>query len=573
MLPGNHHSGYSARITLENAITINGTVKPATDRVDLRLRSENLLQIGRTGTITTKPTADGTDGADIHLYSGGVAINGGIIDASGSDATVADGLAINKGTINPSTPAIAVDGGAAGGVNFEADTFLYNTGTILAKGGAGTTGIGGKGRHIHLYAYAASLFNSGTIDNSGGNGGTTGGNGGYNIRLSGGDDYIGSVIVSGSVRSNGGNGGTTGGNGGGYGGYYGGIYFYNEGGKLWSNATISAKGGSSTAAAGGNGGDFDLYSAYADAYHSYEVETKGIKLSGDIDLSGGNGATGGGYGGELYFDNSYSDYGPLPSPAAQMVGFASLTMNGGAGVIGGYGGYYDITTASYEISDGDVYVPVGSIVNQVPVTAKGGAGSMIDPLGKGGHGGSIDFDSNNYYSLATTITTSNSGAINIPGGEGNVGGWGGLVYMFGYGKLTNSGAIIANGGNGTIAGGHGSTNGGDPGIMLLSSYDIENTGAINAEGGTGTTGNGAGYHGEGGGVYVYAGGQTRNSARIIAAGGAGTTSGGDGGTIDLFSEMLSTSNSGYLSALKGIGGTTAVDGWIKIDLVNVGPVI
>jgi len=531
-LPANY--GYSY-ISLSKTVTINGTVTTA-GGISLYLYS-NLLQIGTTGTVTTKPATAGTDGGYIYLY-GEVAINQGTIDSSGSAGILT-----------------SVAGGAGGGVDFEADSFLYNTGSILAKGGASTLDAGGKGRHIHLFAYYASVFNSGAIDNSGGNGATSGGNAGWNIRLNGGSQgYVGSLIIGGSLLSNGGTGGT--GNGG-HGGY---INFDDNGGKLWSNATINLLGGSSTEAVGGYGGSIDMYSDYGsdEGYGNY-VESQGIKLGGNIDLSGGNGTNGGGSGGTLDIENSYSDYGLLPSPAVEMVGYASITMDGGTGVNGGSGGSYEIYTDSYWTGDDYIEVPVGSIVNEVPVSAKGGAGST----GSGGSGGYVEFDCDNDSSLATTIITSNSGAIDISGGAGATdGGYGGWVYMYGYGKLTNSGAINAKGGAGATGSGG---SGADDNIELYSSYDIENTGAIDASGGSGVTGGaGSGY------VAMYAGGQTRNSAAINAAGGAGTTTGGNGGDIDLFSEMTATSNSGSLSVVGGTGGTPTY-GSIYLDWVDVTP--
>ena len=106
----------SAQIAVDQTVTINGTVKTA-EMVDISISAGkySLLEIGRTGTVTTKPTTAGIDGGYIYLYSGAVAINRGTIDSSGSDVTMADGAAITKGTINPS--GIAVDGGAGGGVN------------------------------------------------------------------------------------------------------------------------------------------------------------------------------------------------------------------------------------------------------------------------------------------------------------------------------------------------------------------------------------------------------------------------------------------------------------------------
>ena len=545
--------------------------------------SNSLLQIGATGLVTTKQTAAGLDGAYIYLYSGEIAINRGTIDSSGSS----NSTALPAGPLATVAPAATnINGGAGGGVDFEAGTYLYNTGAIWAKGGASTYGTGGKGRHIHVFAYNSDLNNSGAIDNSGGNGGYRGGDGGYNIRLYGGgssdfgDVGGGNLIVTGSVLSNGGNGGT------GNGGYGGEIYFDNYGGKIWSNATINIKGGSSTAANGGAGGGFKLDGDYHDG--EPPVENNGIKLGGTIDLSGGSGATGGGQGGELYFNNGASGNGLLPSPAVEMVGFASLQMDGGSGVIGGNGGGMEIYTGVYEIDDifgSNPTAPViALILNQVPVYARGGAGNT-----QGGDGGWFLLSSVSMLTgdaiVSTSFTTTNLAAIDVAGGTGETGGLGGNAFLLGYGTVVNTGSINAKGGVGTITGGNGggygtgvfpfggainakggvSPTGGAPpiGVFLWSKFDIENTGAIDASGGKG--GDNGGY---GGTVEMLCEGQVRTNAVINAVGGAGAL-GGDGGFIDLSSYSWITRlvhtefNPAQLFVTGGaVGG---VDGEIAID--------
>jgi len=64
-LPANF-VGYS-QIYLDKTVTINGTVTTA-GGIQLYLYSDSLLQIGTTGTVTTKPATAGTDGAYIYLY-------------------------------------------------------------------------------------------------------------------------------------------------------------------------------------------------------------------------------------------------------------------------------------------------------------------------------------------------------------------------------------------------------------------------------------------------------------------------------------------------------------------------
>jgi hypothetical protein len=560
-LAGEYGGGTSsAQISLSNTVTINGTVNAAAAGVQLSLVAQgNLLQIGSSGLVTTKSSTAGTDGSYIYLYSDGVAINQGTIDTSGNSATAA-----------------ATDGSNGGGVDFEADTYLYNTGSILARGGASTSGNGGKGRHIHLYAYGADLNSSGTIDNSGGKGALAGGNGGYNIKLYGGADYnssggAGNLIVGGSVLSNGGNGGT------GNGGYGGHIDCESYGGKLWSNPTVSLNGGSSTAAIGGDGGEYDLYGApYLEGENG--AESNGIILSGSINLSGGNGATGGGNGGYLYFENDLDygyqgvAYGMLPSPAAAIVGISSLTMNGGSGDTGGRGGFYSIFNFPYYSWNMDAFVFGGLMLNQVPVSATGGAGTTT-----GGAGGAVwfnapyifsDFDIIYEYfgpfderiSISTSATTGNLADIDVSGGTGASGGEGGVAWMAGLGTLTNTGAINANAGAGTASGGNGYES---PwgGVAFVSLFNVVNSGNITASGG-----NGGATGGYGGGVYLKAGGQTQNSATIAATGGNGTTTGGAGGEIYMDSYDLgpTIANLSGLSVAGGTGPTPGTNGTINI---------
>jgi hypothetical protein len=563
-LAGEYGGGTSsAQISLSNTVTINGTVNAAAAGVQLSIAAQgNLLQIGLNGLVTTKSSTAGTDGSYISLYSAGVAINQGTIDTSGNSATAA-----------------ATDGSNGGGVDFEADTYLYNTGSILARGGASKSGNGGKGRHIHLYAYSADLNSSGTIDNSGGNGALAGGNGGYNIKLYGGADYyygsynsggVGNLIVGGSVLSNGGNGGTGNGGSGGY------IDFESYGGKLWSNPIVSLTGGSSTAAIGGGGGNYYLYGEpYSEGPSG--AESNGIKLSGGINLSGGNGAIGGGNGGYLSFEN-YLDYdgyegdayGLLPSPTAAIVGISSLTMNGGTGDTGGMGGFYYIFSFPYYSENMDTAVFGGLMLNQVPVSATGGAGTTT-----GGAGGAVWFNApyifsdfeilyeffGPYVNLSTSPTTNNLADINVSGGTGATGGEGGVAWMAAYGTLVNTGAINANAGAGTASGGNAFDEAPWGSVAFLSLFDVVNSGNITASGG-----NGGATGGYGGGVYLSAGGQTQNSATIAATGGNGTTTGGNGGGIFMDSYELgpTIANLPGLSVTGGTGPTPGTNGTITI---------
>jgi len=564
-LPANFY-GTQTQISLTNAIVINGTVKPLLDGVSLDIRSTDgtagLIQIGTVGVVTTKSATASTNGAGIYLYSAGVTINAGTIDASGSDGTTENG------------------GNAAYSIYFKGATGGYNTGYILGKGGSSTAGAGGSGSYVYLYAYTGTLFNSGIIDNSGGTGATTGGARGYDLQLIAGYNdmtYIetsGSVFASGSLTSNSGNSGT--GVGGGGSGYGGNIYLESYGGKTWSNATISSKGGNSIASSGGGGGGLNI-EAYdsngSGGYGGAFVASEGIQLGGNIDLSGGNGATGGGSGGNASFQVgsgaeialSYM----MTGPSIWLKGFKNISLNGGAGTTaGGSGGGMMVASIPLWMIDVVGYAgraPCGAIFNQVPISVRGGDADTT--TGTGGQGGSMIFTHLMAMSFPPSTTISNSGDLDVSGGVGNIGGNSGFLAVASIGELTNSGTITARGGAGTTTGGNGAT----PtqisqtstfpvGVYLWAAGDITNSGVINASGGTATT-----TGGNGGEIALEAGGKIRNSASIAVAGGAATTTGGNGGRIFLTSETPPTSNSGTLSVTGGTGATPGTNGSTSID--------
>lgn len=533
-LPANWTAVTYTYLYFDQSVEINGTVTVENEGCTLQINSDSHFMISASGIVTTTPATAGATGGSIYLNSYGTLINKGTINASG-----------------------ATGGGSAGNVDLEGDTFLFNTGSILAKGTDSPTGAGGNGNDIYLESYYSSIFTSGTLDSSGGNGTAGAGGSGGDIDLYGGYEYMGHLVVGGTITANGGSGAGADADG----GEGGDIYLDNNGGKLWSNATVSAKGGASAAAFGGNAGYYELYSDYGYDYEwdNYS-ETEGIKLSGNIDLSGGNGYLGGGNGEQVEFYNNYSDYGLPPMPAVEIVGYSKFTMNGGAGSSnGGNGGYYEIYTYNWWANDDYDALPVGYIVNDVPAEMNGGDADLAS--GYAGDGGYVEFETDDYDAhLAMTLT--NRGNMDLNGGAGYYGGDAGWVYMYGYDGLANSGTMSIKGGQGVIEGGEGPDN-----VEFYSTYDVINSGAIKGGGGIGDLG------GYGGDVYMYAGGQVKNTAAITLLGGTGNVTGGEGGFIDLFSQQDPTANSGKLSVTGGAGGTTnGVDGWIYIDDNDVGPI-
>ncbi|MDD2320451.1 MAG: hypothetical protein PHO83_10395 [Geobacteraceae bacterium] len=532
-LPANWSIGTLTYLDFDQSVEINGTVTVEDEGDNLEIDSDSLFMIGTTGIVTTTPATAGTNAGYIDLYSYGTFINKGTINASG-----------------------ATGGGSAGSVDLYGDSLLYNTGSILTKGTDSTTGAGGSGNDIYLECYYSSIYSSGTLDASGGNG-TSGGSGGYIHFEAGYDGYMGHLLAGGTFTSNGGSATAADA----YGGGGGDIYLDNYGGKLWANASVSTKGGDSAAGYGGDGGYYQLYNDDGEDYeYGNDAEAEGVRLTGNIDLSGGDGALGGGDGDEVEIYNDYSDTGLPPMPAVELVGYSKFTMNGGTGSdYGGDGGWYDIYTYDWWIGDDYTVLPVGYIINDVPAEMKGGDADLA--TGDGGDGGEVDFETENDYAhLAMTLT--NRGNMDLTGGAGYYGGDSGWVYMYGYDGLTNSGTMTVMGGEGVVEGGDGPDY-----LEFYSTYDVVNSGAIKGGGGIGDTGGYGGY------VYMYAGGQVKNTAAITLLGGTGDVTGGEGGYIDLWSQQDATANSGKLSVTGGDGGTTdGIDGWIYIDSVDVGPV-
>jgi len=533
-----------AWIAFDQSVVIDGTVKTVAEGISLDIESDSLFQIGTNGLVTTKPATAGADAGDLYLYAAGVFINKGVIDASGADAT-------------------ETAGGNAGYAWVEADGFVYNTGSLLSMGGDSSTLGGGFGSEIGLYSFYASVHTSGNLDCSGGDGG--GGNGGnveYGIDIMAGGSYmggsnIGNLLAGGTFTTSGGNG--IGGNGG-TAGY---VFMESNGGKLWTSAAITAKGGASDIFSGGYGGYVRIFGDYGDFDGEAAVENWGIKITGNIDLSGGTGAVAGGYGGRLEIRNNLSGAGLPTLPAVEMLGYKSLSMNGGSGYYGAPGGNIQVATHD-SVSNGGVALPIGSITNSVPASLIGGTGDGT--AGVGGPGGWAFFWTDIRYGHDGLVVAENSAALDFSGGDGYVAGPGGAFLVYGYNEANNSGVITGLGGDGVIGGPGLVLNWG--GVYLLSSYDVLNTGVINGGGGFGDL-----QGGFGGIVSMFAGNQVKNKASITVNGGNSDNVGGLGGRISLRSELVPTSNTGALKVLGGNGGLEDGGiGFIRIDWVDVTPI-
>jgi hypothetical protein len=288
---------------------------------------------------------------------------------------------------------------------------------------------------------------------------------------------------------------------------------------------------------------------------------------------GGDGATGGGSGGDVF---SYANYGGVIANAT-LRSFGGNALTSGNG---GNGGYW--------------YPEVWGAVRQTgSVDTHGGNGAGT---GNGGSGGHLTFDL--YYDRTwngDTAPNTNAlwfgASVNASGGAGAAGGAGGYFYVnqeanHDYNDplsapplvLVGFSTIDVSGGDGATAGG---SAGGDNYLeSWASSYDtngdyiagtVVNEANWLLKGGASSGGSG------GSGAYLYF--ETvnnaypsydygvKNTGSIDASGGQGSTFGGSGGYIKLFGEYH-VDSSGNLDVSGGAGGTGSGGGPGSIYLTS-----
>lgn len=581
-----HNSGNRAYLRIDGDVQIAGTltVDPLTtnplDSGDLRIYARQVF-IAPTGSVITAG-GDAAAGSSVrgghagyitlesYREDGGFLKNEGVMDASGGNGVAgsdggdgdsvylwSDGVLINTGSLN-SSGGDGDNGGNASYSEIDADTFLYNTGSLTAEGGEGLDGVGGYGNWVYLYAYYSALYNSGDLSANGGDG-TDGGGDANGVYIY--TENRGRLVSSGTLSADGGN--ATGDSA--YGGDGGYVEIYTEGGSPISvTGTISAVGGNAGANTtfwGGDGGDLYVYSE--NYYSNWDNAPGDVKIDADIILTGGDGDIGGDGG---YVDFDMDDNSDVLPPIGNLYIYASaFNMDGGdaPGNDGGRGGYLEVYTSDAWTGGADY--PVGSVRNNVMVSAVGGAGAGT--MGYyGGAGGYVELDTGGSFYVGTTVLE-NSGAIDVSGGAGDFGGGAGWVDLYGNDAMSNSGAITALAG---AAQGH--TAGYTNGVRMGSTANASNTAEIIANGGDSVEANGR----YGGYVGIYSGLQSTNSGPIYADGGMGnmTTNdgtGGDGGYIELFSSTTPSSNSATLSVVAGDGLNPGENGHIIFDGANFTP--
>lgn len=559
---------------------------------------------------------DAGDGGEVTLDSGGYILNSGPVDVSGGDAPGA---------------------GGNGGEFAMFSAYSESTGdTIDASGGNNTSdsvlGSGGDGGEVGVGGYFIAI-NTSTVNANAGNGNNGGTGGDVFVSNEPGETAVGEVKNAGNININGGAGSDS------SGGSAGMLYLSSFGGDALNSGDVSAVGGDTTgdASGAGYGGNVNIMASWGNGPSG---EAHGdVEVSGDLNVSGGNAVApegtgfagsagsirldGAGYGGIVAI-RGFGPSGDNDSRVA-LLGYTSIDANGGDGARGGsastfIGNSLNVYTTAADSADpdsedyeeGDTY---GSIVNDVPVNARGGNSIAADTnMGSGGYGGRVsmsastdgyfadpsDLDSDvtnkaaidvsggnavtdllNFYPagpggsvwLSAAANAGNSGDVTANGGAGGSDsymGMGGYVTIQGlYGEAGNTAALTLNGGDGMQAGG----NGGE--VDITAGTDATNTGVIAANGGTGS------YNGGYGGNADIGGGTSTNQADISVNGGNATVidpddtftaRGGNGGWIDIWgtSGLNAATNTGTLSYLFGTGEEDGEEGCATVGLVSEG---
>lgn len=415
-----------------------------------------------TGTLVadggTATSGNGGNGGTIYFYSndysylcnhGVISSQGGNGTADGGDGGYIDlytnyGAFFGTGTIrNPGGNSTSNGSGGDGGSIY---AYIYGqirlTGTLDSHGGNGAgSGDGGDAGYIDLYGdyiysvyygeyYAGGIWLGAHVNSSGGNG-ANGGDGYelYVYQYDTGYSVVGQepVVLAGyaNIDAQGGSGATGGGDGG---SFYAEVDYDSDedgnyhAGSVENQASFNGRGGDATSGNGGDGSYFEMYTPY----YVYVPYNYGAKNSGNVDLSGGNGTTGGGWAG--YFE-IYGKYYATNTGNVTQIGGNGTTGNGGlyssfylncdggttlnSGTLVGRGGGSTSGTAR---GGGSYYISGSRVVNTGSINANGASSTS----GAGGYGGYIEFYSQDYptqTSLSLLSVNPGSGTGSPTAGE------------------------------------------------------------------------------------------------------------------------------------------------------------
>lgn len=374
----------------------------------------------------------GGSGNSIYIYTDwGAMIAAGTFRSFGGNATVSG------------------DGGSGDYVEFDSYGDVRVTGIVDTRGGNGAgTGSGGSGGEVYVYAYENEAWGSGyyepnsggayfgaSVNANGGEGAYGGSAGGFYLY----QDTSGATTVKGvpiqlvgysKIDLSGGDGSVNGGSAGGdwnynsngdaYGNHIYAGYGYDDFsnyfvGSVVNEATFLARGGNGDTGNGGDGASID-FETYYDLYPPYD---NGVKSSGSLDVSGGDGAANGGGAGSVYLYGKYF---------VDVSGTVIASGGKGGTGNGGYAGEIDVYS--------DASLTCGSLV------ANGGASAS----GNGVYGGDI------YVSAANTATT--NGTVSANGGASTSadGGAGGYIWIMSQDDISHvNGTVSATKGAGGTA--------------------------------------------------------------------------------------------------------------------------
>lgn len=444
---------------------------------------------GGHGDAETFTTAYGGDGGEIVFY-GGHAENVSNLDLSGGDGDAAgwggslilaafgDGEMAevnNAGNIkaNPGTGDGAANGGVVGLVGYYVD--ITNSGDIDVSGGYGGYGMTGS---MMMSKYGSVVSNA-NIDASGGSfgEGEYGGSGGM-IGFQGYAYYdSASITVSGNLDASGGDGDSFAGRGGviQVSNYAGGVAMlgYKKVDGYGGDGMFPGSGGGAMMASIG----FDAYAGGPLENHA-NIDVRGGSAHGDIASSEVSGS--GGYGGVVMMA-SYHDTAGTPDTAMTLSNSGSIDASGGTVV--NAGSYYAAAGGWIEM-EGHT-----GISNSGKLMANGGDDrGDSESASYGGFGGEV----NVHTGMEGDFHAKNTGNIQANGGDGTfAGGHGGWAGVGGWGSVSNSGNIYADGGNAStkiVA-----SFGGDGGEVevahvMTGEENFSNSGTLSADGGAGVTG-------------------------------------------------------------------------------------
>ena len=591
------NSGSDSFISVDNDIENKGTITKTNPGNNSQLNLLAWHYLG-SGKINNAGNADRRSGGEVYISAEGV-INDGDIDVSGYDD--------KTDSFNP---------GSGGNVGFDA-SYVKNNGKINASGGDAIGSYAGSGGSVNMYG--AYTENNGDIDVSGGNDGSDGaewghgGSGGYvNLNAqyvsnntgdidasagSGDGVYSGGGVwiwnnETGEVK-NAGNINVSGGTADEESAGSGGAFIMNAfNGNALNSGNINAAGGKTTATTGGYqggyGGEIAIWNEQNNS--DYAGASGEVMVSGNLNISGGDGGEFGGSAGNMDIANFTSGDIYMDQHVA-LLGYKAINAYGGNAIEAGRGGSVEISADNeYDGPTGDLVS--GSASNEVAINAYGGnTTSTGSDWGDGGDGGEVmmaagldgaEFTGDepfiDFYGPDIDAQASNSASINLSGGKGSGsgdGGYAGMVGLVGYHGSTNSGAIDANGGDGGEWGGSGGfAFVGTPPWMPPLNGPVNNSGAISANGGDGDF-DGA----DGGEIFMYNMNDIENSGALSVDGGnadnpyaLGDSVGGDGGMIvlDVDVNPVNVLNSGNISYSFGTGETNGDEGCAIVGLNIMG---